>query len=239
MINKLPLFMWLFVATYSCSLTSCGNSEEEKPESTSIVGLWREDWGDDPRCDYTAYYFAEDGTGASWDKGNGGERFEYTYDDKRGVIEAVYNEYQKETLKVSDLTVKSVVLDSDTYIKSDLTYNLIILGEWNIHVMKDDSYDSGFTRVRFKYDGTYEAIVDIDDGYGSAELHYSFDSPDFDDRRVYGEYAFKGNDKISITGDPQFKGEYIIDGLVINGMRLIRSETPKAYPHLVGGWHNR
>lgn len=211
---------------------------EEENTISSISGTWRCSWGDGPR-EYTAYSFFDDGTGLIFDKGNGAECFTYIYDNQAKFVKIKYDEYENEQLKISKLTAKALVMDDEEYKKSELTYEMLILGEWYLHVDTDNSSGKS-TRVLFSADwdfegiGTYEA-KDYYNGDGWKESNYSFQGLD---NKVNGTWAIKNN-KLSIKGKSQIVGDYIIDGLVVNGCRLIRESNPNEYPYLVGGWNGR
>lgn len=217
------------------------NSGAENPEN-SLTGLWRYDWGDDPRTDYTAYYFGEKdeyyGTysGVYFDKGNGGEQFEYQYDKSSQTVELDYQTGGTESLKIDGLSSKSIVIDGDRYEKAELTKELILLGEWTLHVGEQSA--RSISRVEFLNDGSYVAVDNIDQSYGSIELSCSFNASDFRNRYVYGRY-YLDDKNISFTGNSDIAGDYIIDGLVVNGMRLIRASHPDEYPYIIGEWSDR
>lgn len=224
--------IWKFV-----SKEEVETGEKEKPIS-SISGTWRESWGDGPRS-YTAYSFFDDGTGLYFDKGNGAERFTYTYDKQAQIVNIEFSKYQNRQLKISKLTTNTLVMDDDEYKKSELTYDMLILGEWYLHV---DAYNSigKSTRVLFSAGsvveglGTYEA-KDYYDGAGSEDFYYSFSGLS---NKVNGTWSISNN-KLSIKGESQIAGDYIIEGLVVNGCRLIRESNPNEQPYLFGGWHDR
>ena len=214
---------------------SCKDDKKDELEegtTSSIIGTWRNSWGDDSRS-YTAYSFFNDGTGLIFDKGNGAERFTYAYNAQTNVVSVEYNEYYKEQMTVSKLTSNVLVLDGDEYKKTELTYDMLMLGEWYIHVDAQNTPGKG-SRVMFKYDGTYEAR-DYVDFEADDEWDYAFNSLK---GKVSGTYTITKT-SISIKGQSQIAGDYIIDGLVVNGCRLIRASNPNEYPYLIGGWHNR
>lgn len=71
--NLLNWMTILMAAIVSVGFVSCGdddddnNSKQVKEETTtSIIGTWRNSWGDGPRG-YTAYSFFDDGTGLLFD----------------------------------------------------------------------------------------------------------------------------------------------------------------------------
>lgn len=236
--NKNIIIIVMAVMLGVC-FASCGDDKkdelgEEIPStsSSSIIGTWRNSWGDDSRS-YTAYSFFDDGTGLMFDKGNGAERFTYIYNKQTNVVSIEYNEYQKEQMTVSKLTSNALVLGGDEYKKTELTHDMLILGEWYIHVDPQNSTGKG-SRVMFYCDGTYEAkdYVDFD---ADDEWYYAFGGLK---GKVSGTYTIT-NTSISIKGQSQIAGNYIIDGLVVNGCRLIRASNPNEYPYLLGGWHNR
>lgn len=235
--NKKFIIITMIVILGICS-ASCEDDEKdrfgEEKNTFSIIGTWRNSWGDDPRNCYTAYSFFDDGTGLMFDKGNGAERFTYTYNAQTNVVSVEYNGHQKEQMTVSKLTSNVLVLDGDEYKKTELTYDMLILGEWYIHVDTRNSFENK-SRVMFYYDGTYEAkdYVDTDKLYD--EWYYAFRSLK---GKVSGTYVIT-NTSISIKGQSQIAGDYIIDGLVVNGCRLIRASNPDEYPYLIGGWHDR
>lgn len=213
------------------TFVSCGDNEDDnepKPTSNSIVGTWKRIWGEDLRCDYTANTFFEDGTGIHFDKGNGAVRFTYVYNPETKVLTIRYSEYQQFEYVVETITSDYIEYDGKRYDKSELTKDMLILGEWFLHVGSEK-----VTRVMFRYDGTYEA-KDYDSS-SSDEFNSSFLGLS---GKVSGTYSILGNN-ISIKGESQISGEYIIDGLVVNGLRFIKKETPDAYPYLIGGYNDR
>lgn len=112
-------------------------------------------------------------------------------------------------------------------------YDKMILGEWVINVNPQE-YMGRSSRVIFFADGKYEA-----------KDYYNFNVTDERDvpftelnGKISGTWAISRN-RITIDGYSQIAGDYIIDGLVENGMRLIRADSPNEYPYLIGGWHNR
>lgn len=229
--NEIIRIAMFAVSLVMCfALVSCGDDDESRPIPHSIVGTWKEIWGDDLRCCYTAYSFFEDGTGVYFDKGNGARRFTYEYYPETKLLimresDSYMEEYVVETIK-SDY----IEFDGDKYYKSELTKDMLILGEWFLHVGSDKK-----TRVLFQFDGTYEAKDYDSDLSSSDEFYYSFSGLS---GKVYGTYSISKN-YISIKGDSQISGEYIIDGLVVNGLRFIKKETPDAYPYLIGGYKDR
>lgn len=212
------------------TFVSCGDNDDNEPEPTpkSIVGTWKRIWGEDLRCDYTANTFFEDGTGVHFDKGNGAVRFTYVYNQESKVFTIRYSEYQQFEYVVETITSDYIEYDGKRYDKSELTKEMLILGEWFLHVGSEK-----VTRVMFRYDGIYEA-KDYDSS-SSDEFNSSFLGLS---GKVSGTYSISGNN-ISIKGESQISGEYIIDGLVVNGLRFIKKETPDAYPYLIGGYNNR
>lgn len=231
--NSATTRIWKFVSKEEVE------TGEEENSISSISGTWKNSWGDGPRgC--TAYSFFDDGTGLYFDKGNGARRFTYTYDKQAKIVNIEYSEYQNEQLEISKLTANTLVMNGDEYKKSELTYDMLILGEWYLHV---DAYNSlgKSTRVLFSADyevegiGTYEA-KDYYNGDGSGEeFHYSFYGLS---NKVNGTWSISNN-KLSIKGESQIAGDYIIEGLVVNGCRLIRESNPNEQPYLFGGWHDR
>lgn len=227
------MFMMFFLS-FCTLLTSCSSNEEDDTEEISIIGTWRNDWGDDPSYDYTAYSFFQDGTGLCFDKGNGAERFSYSYNMENGRITLIYSECYNETLTVTNLTSSSVCLDEDVYEKVELTNSMLILGEWYLHVNPQSTSEQK-TRICFYSNGTYEFKDYQEDSEASKESSYSFHSLE---GKGNGTYSIS-NKEITIKGQSQIAGKYIIDGLVVNGLRFIRSEFPNEYPYLIGGYHNR
>lgn len=239
----------LMVVIVSASLLSCGDDDddnnvnepkdEEKP--ASIIGTWKDVWGDGPRG-YTAYSFFENGTGLMFDKGNGAQRFNYTYNSHPQSVNIVYSEYDKEQLSISKLTSDVLVMDGDDYQKTELTYDMLILGEWYLHVggINTDGESGKGTRVVFTADwkvegtGTYEA-KDYYNYDATDEWNYSFSGLS---GKVSGTWSITDK-RLFIKGQSQIAGEYIIEGLVVNGCRFIRASNPDEYPYLFGGWHQR
>ena len=126
----------LMVAIVSVNLMSCGDDDDvinndsySDTTASSIIGTWKNAWGDGPR-EYTAYSFFDDGTGLMFDKGNGAERFNYTYNAQKRIVNIEYNEYETEQITISSITSRSLTMDGDEYKKTELTYDMIILGEW-------------------------------------------------------------------------------------------------------------
>ena len=238
----------LMVAIVSVGFVSCGgdddgnnNNNKEEQSSASIIGTWRNDWGSGARS-YTAYSFFEDGTGLMFDKGNGAQRFTYTYNSHPQSVNIVYSEYDKESMNISKLTSSSLVMDGDEYKKIELTYSMLILGEWYLHVggINTDGVSGKGTRVVFTADwnlegtGTYEA-KDYINGDATDEWNYSFSGLS---GKVSGTWSISDK-RLSIKGSSQIAGEYIIEGLVVDGCRLVRASNPDEYPYLLGGWHQR
>ena len=236
------------VAIVSVGFVSCGgdddgnnNNNKEEQSSASIIGTWRNDWGSGARS-YTAYSFFEDGTGLMFDKGNGAQRFTYTYNSHPQSVNIVYSEYDKESMNISKLTSSSLVMDGDEYKKIELTYSMLILGEWYLHVggINTDGVSGKGTRVVFTADwnlegtGTYEA-KDYINGDATDEWNYSFSGLS---GKVSGTWSISDK-RLSIKGSSQIAGEYIIEGLVVDGCRLVRASNPDEYPYLLGGWHQR
>ena len=238
----------LMVAIVSVGFVSCGgdddgnnNNNKEEQSSASIIGTWRNDWGSGARS-YTAYSFFEVGTGLMFDKGNGAQRFTYTYNSHPQSVNIVYSEYDKESMNISKLTSSSLVMDGDEYKKIELTYSMLILGEWYLHVggINTDGVSGKGTRVVFTADwnlegtGTYEA-KDYINGDATDEWNYSFSGLS---GKVSGTWSISDK-RLSIKGSSQIAGEYIIEGLVVDGCRLVRASNPDEYPYLLGGWHQR
>ena len=240
----------LVVAIVSVSLVSCGDDEDdnndnnnnnnnnkEEQSSASIIGTWRNDWGSGARS-YTAYSFFEDGTGLTFDKGNSAKRFSYTYNSNPQSVNIVYSEYDK-NMTISKLTSSMLVMNGDEYKKIELSYSMLILGEWYLHVDARNSSGKG-TRVVFTADwdkegtGTYEA-KDYYNDEATDEWDYSFSGLS---GKVSGTWSISDK-RLSIKGSSQIAGEYIIEGLVVNGCRLVRASNPDEYPYLLGGWHQR
>lgn len=220
--NLLRLLIVMMATMLSVGFSSC--SDDNNDTSDNIIGTWREDWDSGP-CDYTAYSFFEDGTGLYFDKGNGAERFTYTMNPASQSVNIVYSEsYQKELL-ISKLTLSILIMDGDEYKKTELTYDMLILGKWLLHVRGDNGTFTRQSKVTFWADGKYSAKDYTN--YGK-ELQGIFD----------GTWSIAGN-RLSINGQSQIAGEYIIDGLVVNGCRLIRASHTDEYPYLVGGWEDR
>ena len=249
---KKILLNWMtimMVAIVSIGFVSCGNDDDdgnktnhsEEQASTSIIGTWRNDWGSGARS-YTAYSFFEDGTGLYFDKGNGAKRFTYTYNSQIQSLNIVYSEYDKKQRTISKLTSSVLVMNGDEYKKSELTYSMLILGEWYLHVggINTDGIAGKGTRVLFTSDwnvegtGTYEA-KDYYNYDATDEWDYSFSGLS---GKVSGMWTITDN-RLSIKGQSQIAGEYIIEGLVVNGCRLVRASNPDEYPYLFGGWHQR
>ena len=124
------IFLIAIIGVTFCSCSSNDDDDDTK-DKVSIVGTWRQDWGDDKNCEYTAYSFFNDGTGLSFDKGNGAERFNYEYNNN--TVNIKYNEEYydyTEKLEIANLNNKSISIDGETYYKTELTYDMLILGEW-------------------------------------------------------------------------------------------------------------
>lgn len=223
-----------FLFVFCALLASCSSSEDEIKKGKSIIGTWRNNWGDDPANDYTAYSFFQDGTGLFFDKGNGGERFKYSYNKESGCINLAFSEYENEVITVENLTHSSVCLDEDIYKKVELTNNMLILGEWYLYIDVLNAAELR-TRVCFYSDGTYEFKDYTEEDAALKESDYSFYSLE---GKAKGTYSISKKE-IIIKGQSQIAGKYIIDGLVVNGLRFIRSEFPNEYPYLLGGYHNR
>lgn len=91
----------LFVVFGAFTFLSCGddddgsnNNHNAKQSPTSIIGTWRNNWGNDAKS-YTAYSFFEDGTGLVFDKGNGARRFTYTYNLQTQSLNIDYSEVRQ------------------------------------------------------------------------------------------------------------------------------------------------
>lgn len=232
----------LVVAIIGICFASCDDDDnddnKEERSSSSVIGTWRNDWGSGARS-YTAYSFFEDGTGLKFDKGNGAKRFTYTYNSHLQSVNIVYSEYDKKNMVISKLTTSMLVMDGDEYKKIELTYSMLILGEWYLHVDASNSSGKG-TRVVFTADwnkegtGTYEAKDYYNDD-ATDEWDYSFSGLS---GIVSGTWSISDK-RLSIKGSSQIAGEYIIEGLVVNGCRLVRASNPDEYPYLLGGWHQR
>ena len=82
--------------------------------------------------------------------------------------------------------------------------------------------------------GTYEAKDYYNDD-ATDEWDYSFSGLS---GKVSGTWSISDK-RLSIKGSSQIAGEYIIEGLVVNGCRLVRASNPDEYPYLLGGWHQR
>lgn len=235
----------LMVAIVCIVIVSCGddddaydNKQGQDEMKVSIIGSWRYSWGDGPRG-YTAYSFFDDGTGLVFDKGNGAERFTYTFDAPTGIVSIEYDEYYKDQMTISQITSESLVIDGDEYKKVELTYDMLILGEWFLHVDPRSSFGKG-TRVNFQADsyvqgkGTYEAK-----DYYNDDATNEWDSSFYVLKgKVSGTWSITGK-RLSIKGSSQIVGEYIIEGLVVDGCRLVKASSPNEYPYLLGGWHQR
>ena len=248
---KTNIFSWitfLMVAIVSIGFVSCGDDDDdnnnkldEEETATSIIGTWRDSWSDGPRG-YTAYSFFDDGTGLMFDKGNGAERFTYSFNSQTKILSIEYSEYDKEQMTVSKITSNTLVMDGDEYKKVELTYDMLILGEWYLHVggINTDGVSGKGTRVVFTADwdvegtGTYEA-KDYYNYDASDEWDYSFSGLS---GKVSGTWSITDK-RLSIKGASQIAGEYIIEGLVVNGCRFVRASNPDEYPYLFGGWHQR
>lgn len=205
------------------------DSEIKVYVKNAIVGTWRDDWGSGAGS-YTAYSFFEDGTGLYFDKGNGARRFTYIYNQQLQVINTNYIvSGSEEQITISKITSNELVIEGDEYKKTDLTHSMLILGEWMLHV-NVESEEEHKTIVDFNYDGTYEAQDYRGWYYGNSmgDLIGTYT----------GTYNIAGN-KIFITGQSQIAGEYIIEGLVANGCRLVRASNPDEYPYLFGGFYER
>lgn len=217
----------------SSILPGGSDSDNEGSVSGSLVGTWRCDNGVSS-YDFTAYSFFEDGTGLYFgDKTVGPVSFSYTFDRSEKKINISLLTYEEtKTLSISKLTSDVAVIDGSQYRKCALTNDMLILGCWLLHVDALNSKVEKVTEVIFKSDGTYQASDTVDDTFWGT---------------FYGTYTI--TDKyITILSDSrtrenggcsQIVGKYIIDGLVVNGCRLIRAEYPDEYPYLIGGWYNR
>lgn len=232
---KMLAMAFLIAIIGAGTFTACSSDDDDDntKNKTSIIGTWRQDWGDDKTRDYTAYSFFEDKTGLFFDKGNGAERFSYEYNNN--TITIIYNEDDyTEKLKVSDLSNKSISIDGESYYKTELTYDMLILGEWYIHVGIGNGAETK-TRVCFYCNGTFDAKDYATDTDAMKETYQSFNSLS---NIKKGTYSIKGKE-ININGSSQIAGIYIIDGLVANGFRFIRADKPNEYPYLIGGYHDR
>lgn len=54
MLTKIFLIAIIGVTFCSCS---SNDDDDDTKDKVSIVGTWRQDWGDDKNCEYTAYSF--------------------------------------------------------------------------------------------------------------------------------------------------------------------------------------
>ena len=225
------LFTAIFVVMFCFSFTACSDDENNNPEEgillDSITGTWRQDWGRDPLTDYTVYHFMSDNEGAYFDKGNGAEQFTYTFDLSEKTVTISYSEYDKEVLPISKLTSSTLVMDGEEYKKAKLTNDMLILGKWLFYVDLQNTPDSQAI-VNFQNDGSYKA----------QDYIYHYNAPNEILGNFTGTYTITDN-SISITGDSQIAGEYIIDGLVINGCRFIKKDSPNTHPYLIGGYYER
>lgn len=244
--NNHQLFFTLLASIAMLICPSCSDNDKtdelepdtppsEPAPSKSISGTWRHDNGDDSDNPYILYYFGPDDQGAYWEQGLGGDPFKYKYDKSSGTVEIDDGTPgYTEILRLSSMTSKSMDIDGLRFYSTDLTYEYIILGQWLFHVnMTDlDKQDSKtLTRIIFNIDGTYEAK----DRLSQAELDNSFQSlPD----SKYGTYTIEDS-FITFSGNSDIAGRYIIDGLVINGCRLIRADHPDEYPYIIGSWFDR
>lgn len=214
-----------------------GSASEGKISASGLLGMWRCDWGDDPTSDYTAYYFEKGEQerkpwGAFFDKGNSGELFHYTFNESTQTVDIEYTESSEhETLSITDFKLNAMKIDGEIYNKSELTEEMILLGEWLFYI-DPSSMPDYMSRVKFFSDGTYAYIDRVE----SSEVDVNFDS--FADRVVYGRY-YINNKNITFTGNSDIAGDYIIDALLINGMRLIRADHPNEHPYIIGNWVNR
>lgn len=246
--NNHQLFFALLASTAMLICPSCSdNDKTDEPEpdtppsepapSKSISGTWRHDDSDDSGNSYILFHFGSDGEGAYWEKGLGGEPFKYKYDISSGSVELDWgNPGDTEVLRLSSMTSKSVDIDDLRFYRTDLTYEYIILGQWLFHVNMNNPGNPAattLTRIIFNIDGTYEAK----DKLSQAEVDYSFNAPSLPDSK-YGTYTIEDS-FITFSGDSDIAGRYIIDGLVINGCRLIRADHPDEYPYIIGSWVDR
>lgn len=244
--NLLDLVTILMLALVSFGFTSCSSNDDDnnnKDEllSSSIIGTWRESWGEGP-SKYTAYSFFDDGTGLHFDKGNGAQHFTYSFNFQTKNVSIEYSEYDKEQMIVSKITSNSLVMNGDEYKKVVLTYDMLILGEWYLYVggINTDGVIGKKTRVVFRADnyvegtGTYEAkdYYNYDDTDEWKHSFYGLSG------RVNGTWSIKG-ERLSIKGSSQIAGEYIIADLVVDGCRLVRASNPEEFPYLIGGWYQR
>lgn len=241
-------FLILIFTVLGIILPSCDSDDNDITENITesdklLIGTWRYDWGDDPLYEYTVYTFFDNGTGLYFNKGNGATSFEYIYDTQRQEITIKENEYNSYSLIVKSLTTSVLEIgdgsdDDDAvviYRRTELAYDMLILGEWYLHVGVTIFDHERGTRVWFYADGHYEAKDYDPVPFPFTEYDTSFNNLK---GRVTGLWSIK-KDIISINGTSQIAGRYIIDGLVINGMRLIRADYPDEYPYLFGGWNNR
>lgn len=125
--------------------------------------------------------------------------------------------------------------ESDMNFMKATPYRTLILGEWYVHVNPHNDKNYPATRAWFYVDGTYEFKDYHDDVTASKESNDSFES-------LTGKgkgYYYIEDKNITIYGNSQICGKYIIDGLVVNGFRFIRADYPNEYPYLIGGYHHR
>ena len=106
---------------------------------------------------------------------------------------------------------------------------MLILGKWMLHVNVENSDEEQKTVVDF-WPGGYEAkdYVGWSMGNSLGELQGTYS----------GEWSING-ERLLIEGKSRIAGEYIIEGLVVNGCRLVRASNPDEYPYLIGGWYDR
>lgn len=232
---KKDLLKWmtiLMVAIVSISFVSCSNDDDNNKQddeetTTSIIGTWRDSWDDGP-YGYTAYSFFDDGTGLYFDKGNSAECFTYTYNVPSNNVSIEYNEYDKEQMTVSKVTSNTLVMDGEEYQKVELTYDMLILGEWDLRIDANNNYEKR-TRVVFSADwdlwgiGTYEAK----DYNNVNDARYESHS---------GTWSISGKELL-IKGSSQIAGKYIIERLVVNECRFVRATNPDEKPYLLGRWY--
>lgn len=237
------LMTTLVITTVCVLFVSCGDDDDDVIQGqapSSIIGTWRYNFKSGPRG-YTAYSFFEDGTGLYFDKGNAGEMFTYTYISNPQSVNVIFSKYDKEQIPISRLTSNVLVLDGNEYKKTELTNAMLIIGEWSMQV-DARNYTGKRTRVRFysgsdnERSGTYDA-KDYYNNDASDEWSYSFPSLSINGI-ASGTWSINGN-RLSIDGQSQIAGEYIIESLSVNSCRLIRASYPNEYPYIIGVWHGR
>lgn len=160
-------------------------------------------------------------------------QFEYIYDKSSGQISLIKQNEIISRLSISKLT-KSYFIDDYgndpiKYIKSELTNEFIILGEWLLHKM-DNLSNQEMIRIRFNNDGTYQLIEGI--FWSKGGINYEGNG-----NIQTGIYKIT-SDELILQGSSGLSGRYMIEGLTFNGMRLIKVDDPSApIPYLVGGWY--